>query len=169
MKTRGKYKKKSRMKTFQTFWMMLGQPQFPSAPAQRQKVPLNNIYVSVSEKQSFPALCLAAAAALRPLHSWTSVRKPHLFFACPRVLPPPLPPSLYKCGGRGWWGAQILAHSFQFFLSSQFKWTFFFPCIQAGHHLEAVIYVMVVLTPLRNRLLSWFIDSFFPLLIWLIS
>lgn len=90
---------------------------------------LNNIYASVSKSQSSSDPCLAAAAALWPLSSWTTATKagkPHLFSAFPGVLPSPVPPSLHGMGGRGG-GDTDAGPLFSFFLSLQFKWTFPFP------------------------------------------
>lgn len=118
---------------------------------------LNNIYASVSKSQSSSDPCLAAAAALWPPSSWTSTTKagkPHLFSAFSWGPSLSCAPLLEQHGGGGTTHTDA-GPLFSFFLSLQFKWTFPFPPhIQVGHHLESVIYLMVVLTPLRNSLLS---------------
>lgn len=148
---------------------MLGQPEYTSAPAQRQKVPLNNIYVSVSEMQSFPALCGSSSCPAAPAQLDQCEETTSLLCLSWGPSPSPAPLFVWYVGGRVVGEHRYWLTRFNFSFHHNLNGHFPPPRIQAGHHLEAVIYVMVVLTPLRNRLLSWFIDSFFPLLIWLIS
>lgn len=151
-------KNQNRVKTFQVFQAGLGQPLHSCAVKQ-------HLCLHTQKPELFWSLlgCLPAAGLWQP----TQLNHISPLSIVPRSFPQAHSlshvPLLARCG-------EATDAGPYFFFSPQFKWTFA-PLfhIQAGHHLESVIYLMVVLTPLRNRLLSWFIDSFFPLLIWLIS